>query len=330
MQGALSSQSHIRNDYFTYLLPEDQESEKIVNTGYNIKGGANFKLSEQHNVFANAGYYSRQPFHDNLFLNYSNELNPLTENEEITGLELGYGFNNNFINVNLNGYYTIWGNRAETNTTRLDLNEDGTDEEYFANFNGIEQTHYGVELDFVARPIDGLNINGFVSLGDWSYSDNPIQSLYNSDDLSIVDEYSEQTSYVDGEKVGGAPQTSFSLGAEYEIIENLSVDADWYYYGNLYANIDPVSFTEEGGEVVKLPSYDLVRLGASYRLELPKNTSLDFRASVNNLFNEVFLTSLESNNPLMAGDESYKGINVSNRGLFGYDRQWSFSVRYNF
>ena len=330
LQGALSSQSHVRNDYFTYLLPEDQESEKVVNTGYNVKGGVNFKLNEQHNVFANAGYYSRQPFHDNLFLNFSNQLNPLTENEEITGLELGYGFNNDFINVNVNGYYTVWGNRAETSTTRLDLNEDGTDEEYFANFNGLEQTHYGVEVDFVARPTSALTVNGFVSLGNWQYSDNPIQSLYNSDDLSVVEEYSEQTSYVDEQKVGSAPQTSFSIGAKYEILQNLSVDADWYNYADLYASIDPVSFTEEGGEVIKLPSYDLVRLGASYSLKLPKNTSLDFRANVSNLFNEVYLTSLSSNDPLVPGEESYKGVNVSNNGFFGYDRQWSLSVKYNF
>ena len=331
LQGALSSQSHIRYDYFVYL-PGNEESEKVVNEGYNIKGGANYNIDENHNVFANAGFYSRQPFHDNLFMNYTNDLNPLTENEEITGIELGYGYTSNLISLNLNGYYTKWGNRADTRTTFLDLIEDGVDEEYFALFNQIEQTHYGVELDFLMKPTLDLTINGFASIGNWEYSDNPIQSLYRSDDLSVVDGYSDITSYVKGEKIGYAPQTSFGLGANYRIMENLSVDADWFYYADLYAGIDPVNFTDAdaGAEVVKLPSYDLVSLGVSYELPLNQTSSLQFRGNVDNLFNEVYITSLSSNDPVVDGANTYKGINTSNRGFFGFDRQWSLSVRYNF
>ncbi len=332
LQGALSSQSHIRYDYFVYL-PGQEESEKVVNEGYNIKGGANYNIDENHNVFANAGFYSRQPFHDNLFMNYTNALNPLTENEEITGLEVGYGYTSSLIDVNLNGYYTKWGNRAQTNTTRLDLvGNDGIDEEYFALFNQIEQTHYGVELDFLMKPTMDLTINGFASIGNWEYSDNPIQSLYRSDDLSVVEGYSNVTSYVEGEKIGHAPQTSFGLGVDYQIMENLSVDADWFYYADLYAGIDPVNFTDATAEaeIVKLPNYDLVSVGVSYELPLTQTSALQFRGNVDNLFNEVYLSSLESNNAVTPGADTFKGVNTTNRGYWGLDRQWSLSVRYSF
>ncbi|HET8854909.1 MAG TPA: carboxypeptidase-like regulatory domain-containing protein, partial [Salinimicrobium sp.] len=292
LQGALSSQSHIRYDYFVYSLPEQQESVKITNPGFNIKGGVNFNINDQHNVFANAGFYSRQPYHDNIFLNFTNNINPLTENEEITGLELGYGFSNDVIRINLNAYYTKWGNRTDTDTDFLDLEGDGTEEEYFTNFSQLEQTHMGVELDFLYEPTSALTVNGFISLGNWEYSDNPIQSVYDAEDLTVVPELSNTTSFIDGQKVGNAPQTSMTLGAEYEILENFSVDADWFYYADLYASIDPLSFTERGGEVIKLPSYDLVRMGASYELELEGNTSLDFRANVSNVFNEIYIASL--------------------------------------
>ncbi len=330
LQGALSSQSHIRYDYFNYTLPEDQETDKITNTGYNVKGGLNYNINDQHNVFANAGYYSRQPFHDNIFLNNRNDINPLTENEEITGIELGYGFQSEFFSLNLNGYYTKWGNRTDTSTERLDLDEDGIDEEYLANFNLLEQTHMGVELDFIVKPTDALTINGLASIGDWTYSDNPIQTLFYADTQGVVEGFDNVTSFIDGQKVGDAPQTSLGLGVDYAILKNLSVDADWFYYADLNAGIDPVSFTEEGGEVVELPSYDLVRIGASYNLPLTRTTSLDFRANVENLFNEIYLTSLATNRPAAAGDDLYRGINTANRGYFGFDRQWSLSVKYNF
>lgn len=330
VQGALSTQHHQRFDYFNYLLPEDQESVYVKNTGYNLKGGFNFNINEYHNVFVNAGYYSRQPFHDNLFLNFKNDLNPLAKNENITGLELGYGFNNSFLSVNLNAYYTKWANRVDTNSTRLDLDNDGIDEDYFANFSGIEQTHYGVELDFRARPIDDLIFTGFASIGNWEYSDNTRQSLFLQEDLSPVDGYSGITSYVDGEKIGDAPQTSVNLGVQYNILNNLSVNANWFYYADLYAGIDPVSFTEEGGEVVKLPSYDITRIGASYEIDLGDRKSLTFRGSIDNLFNEVYLTSLETNRPVADGSTTYKGINTANRGYWGFDRQWSLSARFSF
>lgn len=330
VQGAVSSQSHIRYDYFVYTLPEDQESEKIVNTGYNIKGGMNYNISEQHNVFANAGFYSRQPFHDNIFLNFTNEINELTVNEEITGLEAGYGFRGEGFSANINGYYTVWGNRTDTGTEFLDLDEDGIDEEYLANFNRIEQTHYGVELDFLTRPLPNLDVKGMASIGNWTYSDNPIQSLFDAENLTPVSGFTNVTSYVEGEKVGNAPQTSLNIGAVYEPMDNLTIDADWYYYADLYASIDPVNFTEQGTEVVKLPSYDLVRLGASYTLPLGSNQSIDFRGNVDNLFNEVYITSLQSNIPVTEGANTFKGINTANRGYWGFDRQWSLSVRYNF
>ncbi|MGS2763424.1 TonB-dependent receptor domain-containing protein [Sinomicrobium sp. M5D2P9] len=332
IQGSISSQSHVRYDYFAYSILEGQESEKVTNSGYNIKGGLNYNINDQHNVFFNAGHYSRQPFHDNIFLTFTNEINPLTDNEKITSFEIGYGFRNSNLNVNLNGYYTKWGNRTRTESLRLDLNEDNIDEDYFANFTGLEQTHIGLELDFLYRPINAVSITGFASVGNWKFTDNPTQNVFLQDDLSIVPELSDTESYINDKKVGRAPQTSFNLGVQYNILENLSVDADWFYYGDLYADYDPLSFTDPDtdNDILKLPTYDIFRLGASYTLPLEGRKSIDFRANVDNLFNEVYLASMDTNRSVEEGSQVYKGINTSNRATFGLDRQWNISVRFNF
>ena len=45
------------------------------------------------------GFISRQPNFDGVFPNYKNNVNPDLQNEEITSVELGYGFvSNNFRN----------------------------------------------------------------------------------------------------------------------------------------------------------------------------------------------------------------------------------------
>ena len=251
---------------------------------------------------------------------------------DITGVELGYGFTSENFSANFNAYWTKWANRTDTSSLFRDLDGDDVDEEYIANFTQIEQTHYGVELDFVYKPIYGLSITGMAALGNWEYSDNPNQDVYDSNTLEIIPEISGTESFVDGEKIGNAPQTTFNLGASYNVTDHFSVDADWFYYGNLYANLDPLEFTDPDAEneIIELPTYDLVRIGASYNLDLGDNKSLDFRGSIDNLFNEVYLTSLQTNRQVEEGDRTFKGISETNRGYFGFDRQWSLSVRFNF
>ncbi len=90
-QGAVSSQSHVRVDPYQYT-PENEESEKVSNVGYNVKGGLSYNIDNKHYFFGNVGVYSRQPYHDNIYMNFKNDVNPFTKNEDIVGLELGYKF----------------------------------------------------------------------------------------------------------------------------------------------------------------------------------------------------------------------------------------------
>ena len=59
VQAGLSNQAFQRIDYFDQ--PNNPESDvSNVGGGY-IKGGANYNINEQSNVFFNTGYISRQP-----------------------------------------------------------------------------------------------------------------------------------------------------------------------------------------------------------------------------------------------------------------------------
>lgn len=63
VQGSLSNQSFKRIDHFKYLSTDElAETDYKDITGGNVKGGINYNFNEQHNVFVNSGYYSKQPF----------------------------------------------------------------------------------------------------------------------------------------------------------------------------------------------------------------------------------------------------------------------------
>ena len=73
-------------------------------------------------------------------------------------------------------------------------------------------------------------------------------------------------------------------------------------------------------------------MGVSYKMLLGKNRdkSLAFRANVNNVFSEVYLSDLRTANTAEAGDETWNGINVNNQGYFGFGRTWNLSLKYKF
>ncbi|WP_452220040.1 TonB-dependent receptor domain-containing protein [Lacinutrix salivirga] len=340
-QGAASNQSHQRTDRYQYaddeliaeieaetnadfVNPDTGESitdgtkaEKVSNFGFNVKTGGSYIINENNNIYVNAGYYSRQPYHDNIYLNFTNQVNPLTENEKIFGLEAGYAFSSPRFSASLNLYRTSWKDRV---TTTSDTDDD--DNLIFITNEGVEQLHSGVEVDFTARVMDKLRLKGFASMGNWEYVGNA-RTTTRDEENNVLD---FEDVDVDGGKVGDAAQFTAGLGFVYNVTRNFSFDADYRYNDKLYARVGAVK------ENLELPSYDLVDFGASYKMILGKedDKSLDFRLNINNLFDSVYLSELSSNNPVEAGDETYEGINVSNRGYFGLGRTWNVSLRYNF
>src|SRR5690606_7097274 len=325
-QGALSNQSHIRWDYYQYT-PQEEESDKVNNVGYNIKGGLSYNIDNAHYFFGNAGYYSRQPFHDNIYMNFGNDINPFTENEKTLGLELGYKYVSSFFTVNVNAYKTTWENRVESGSN-LATADDVTaydpsgnyglqegDVIYFIN-RGVKQDHKGLELDFQVRPIAPLAVNGYASVGSWKYVGGSIEET-RDENRNIL---STEENDLDGGKVGNAAQTTFGLGAKYNIISGLSVDANFRYYSDLYAD-------RQEKDNLKLPSYNIVDAGISYRMPLNKTQALSFRFNVNNLFNTIYIS--QSNTAQhVDGDtvETYKGLDVRNQVYFGFGRTWNFSA----
>ncbi|MCK5068720.1 MAG: TonB-dependent receptor [Bacteroidales bacterium] len=325
-QAAVSTQGYQRFDYHSYSDADDQISEKLRHPGFNLKTGANYNINELHNVFFNAGYYSRQPFFDDLFLNYLNEVNPDVGNEGVLGLEAGYGYRSAFLDVDLNAYYTSWTDRQIRQSG--DFDGDGERDD-IALFENVAETHSGVELEFEVRPIQNLSIGGFASIGSWIYAGDVEARIWDEDRNPIGG--ASNTLYLDGVKVGDAAQTSFGLLADYKIMKGLSVDVDWRFYDRLFARIDPSSFdTADHDGSLELPSFGLVDAGISYKLYLKESRRLVFRFNANNLLNKQFISQSDTNIHPASGDAEWEGVNMDNRVYFGNGFTWNLSIAYRF
>ncbi len=320
---SLSRQGFKRIDYFNYLDSDpEQETDWQNFFGGNAKLGANYNINDQHNVFVNAGYFSRQPIFDNVFVNFVNDINENANNENILGFEAGYGFRSVFLNANLNLYRTEWSDRAINRSVR------GPNFEGTANIEDLGQIHQGIELDFTARPFDKLDINGMLSLGNWTYSSN-IEARVFDDEQNFV---GSETLYLNDVKVGDAAQTTLSIGATYEIIRGLRLYGSYYYADDLYADYDlsdEDTFNEPGTQAWKLPSYDLVDLGISYNFPIG-GVDATVRVNVNNLFDNVYISESDTNtlyNPEDPNDVEYgENGSIRNRVFYGFGRTWNSSL----
>ena len=341
IQFGASQQGFKRIDYFNYLDSDpNQETDWENILGGNIKGGLNYNLTERHNIFANAGYYSKQPVFDAIFLNYVNDLNSNYANEKVIGFELGYGYKTDKIRANINLYRTSWKDRLIKVSDDIDVNltpgDDDDDVEGFADVSNIGQIHMGIEFDFDWKPTENIRVLGMMSAGNWEY-DSTVSAIYFDDNQNqiyyINGETAEETLYLDGVKVGNAAQFTARLGLEYKFLKGFRLDINQRYIDKLYAKVNAEDFNEEDHNgSLKLPGYALIDTGLSYKLNLKSAGSVNFRLNVNNLMNTDYIAESATNYfPGDRGnDDTHLGINTSNKVFFGFGRTWNASVRFQF
>jgi outer membrane receptor protein involved in Fe transport len=323
LQGAVSNQSHVRFELYNEL-EADEESEKVSNVGYNLKTGASYSFDASNTVFFNTGYYQRQPFHDNIYLNYSNQVNPVTVPEKIFGIEAGYKYSNKGFAANLNGYYTSWKDRATTSD--LDIGDElpnGDTMTVYGYQNKIQsQLHKGIELDFSYKVLSNLKIKGFASVGDWAFDGTLDRKYYNEDRDLLLETEGED---VDGVKVGGAAQTSFGLGVDFDVLEGLMLGLDYIYYDKLHSNLGV------GANALELPAFGLLDFGARYNFGLNNGDLLTLRANVYNLLGTEYISRASTADEADVDDNNnWNGVNKSNRVMFGKTRTWNVSLKYSF
>jgi outer membrane cobalamin receptor len=310
ISGAVSNTQYRRTDYFKYLEsdPNRQTDWKPFN-GYSIKGGANYNISDHHNVFVNGGYFERAPFFRFVFLNSSNEFNPGAKPERVKSIEFGYGLRTSLVAANITVYHTEWLDKALTRRF-TDLT---------ANITGLNALHQGVEIDFTSRPNKRLEIKGMASIGNWKWTDDVTAEVYDENQslLGTVNVYAGNLS------VGDAAQITAALGVDYEVLPRLKVGADYNYYDKLYAffNVENrTAILDKGIDAWRMPSYHLIDLNVKYDFKIG-NLNASIFGKINNLLDTEYIADATD-----GSSHDFKSATV----YMGFGRTWSGSLRIRF
>ncbi|NRD21977.1 carboxypeptidase-like regulatory domain-containing protein [Winogradskyella litoriviva] len=277
----VSNSNYKQEEFMNNTITGDRLSEAVNFTGYGIKGGGNYNLDGNNNVFVNVGYFSKAPFLDDVFLDEDGIIpNEDAVNEKVFSAELGYGFRGEKLSANVNIYYTNWLDKSLGGSI-------GTGEDlFFYNLQGIDALHQGIEIDFRYRATDKLTVTGMASLGDWQWKSNVSADIRDQagDVVDVVEVYAEDL------KVGDVAQTTFALGVDYKLAAKSNIYVDYNFAGDNYSSYD---VTNRGSldlpDVWKLPDFGLFDVGLRHSFELGTfNATLI--GKVNNAFNTEYVS----------------------------------------
>jgi len=327
-----SNTANWRYDRF-YYDPSKALSKTVSFLGYSVKGGANYNINTNHNVFANIGIISKAPFYSGgafLQVANSNETNPNAVNEKAFSAELGYGFRSKYFTANLNVYRTEWMDKTLVRALNA-----GLQNSLVANLQGLNSLHQGIELDFVAKPIKDLEIRGMASLGDYTWQNNATGYLYDSQGQpvdaqgNVVKMLSPQQGSVSvnlkGIKDGNSAQTTASLGFDYQILSGFRVGLESNYFGRNYSYF---SISSVGSNLVSstfsqpwmIPDAVTVDFNASYRFKIGTYDAT-FTGNIFNLLDQEYITDATD-----GADHTWKTAQV----FYGFGRTWSTTLKIRF
>lgn len=338
VSGSLSNTGYWRYDRF-YYDAEHAESDHVNFLGYTVKGGANYNITDKHNVFANLGYISRAPFFSGgafLQSTTSNVTNPDPLNERVFSAELGYGFRSGIFTANLNAYYTLWMDKSFVRSTQMSNGDYAR-----INLGGVDARHMGIELDFSLRPTRWMDITGMLSLGNWIWDSNTKGYIYDSQGQPMTaaldgtvasgimaDDHAWLFLKQKGIKVGGSAQTTGAIGVTVRPMKGLRVSADWNAYGNNYADFWLGSGlngnqTIEVKDPWRIPWGHQLDLSASYRFKIG-NIFATIYGNVNNVYNYNYIMDAQS-------DALQEGIwQNAYAVMYSFGRTYTVRVKINF
>lgn len=270
--------------YNVYIYNSLGSSDKRVFNNYNLKAGVNYRITGRHNVFVNAGKFTRAPFLRNAFATpeYSNDyINGIT-NENIQAAEVGYSYRTGKFRANLNLYVTEWKDKAFINAGSVDFIDESTNQRQAVN--GVAALHKGIEIDARYEVLHGLELTGMFSKGHWEWSSDARATITNAQTGAVK----ETRIYTKGLKVGNSAQTTGYLGLHYKGMKDAYVGARFNYFGDLYEMFDPAERVQGYKPVRKLPNYHILDIYGGYYFKVG-----DLRArtavNVHNILNDRFI-----------------------------------------
>jgi iron complex outermembrane receptor protein len=278
--------------------------ESNDNSGHQFKIGATLPLNDIYMLFGNVSYAELTPSLDKVLDDENMVALQDVENEEARWLDLGMRFKafNGVVAGSVNYYYAAWDNKIQKGSYEVEDEGGiaGNDVEYFYNIRNLSQEHTGIEYSVAYQPIPVLRFDFTGHMSDWQFvgNDNSFRSFTGPGQENLSN---SATLYLDGVKIGGAPQTMHNIALT-GFFNRLKASVEFQSFGDLYAKFgydDNIGDTASRlgpdntwkSDAWKSDMVNLINLKLQYTAELA-GRNLTFNAAVHNLNDELFVNDV--------------------------------------
>ena len=341
VNASVSLNHNWRTDRYYYDNVTARDS--VIRFGGTIKGGINYKFAKYHNVFLNAGFISRAPKYQAIYMSVStsNAINNEAKNEKIASVELGYGFENQYASIHVNGYFTEWMDKTMTKYGNL---SDPDQTQFYMNMTGVNARHMGLEFEAKARPAKWIELSAMFSLGDWKWdSDSVIGRAYDEHGFAMtVDGKRTEIGAPDhawakinmkGIHVGGQAQTTANFGVTFKPFKGFRIGGEYTLYDRNYSYYSFSGSNLNLGKDMKIvepyrcPIGGSMDLRASYSFEIG-SVRATLAGNVTNVLNQYYIEKAWSANTATQTVSENTKDNI----YFFYNkgRQWNIRLKLQF
>jgi iron complex outermembrane receptor protein len=325
--GGLSAVNYRYTDHFRdsgLHSGEAASGEKLVldpdwNGGFQLKGGGLYNMTDQVNFFASAGYVEQMPIFDHVVDDVAGLIVDNAERQKFMSIEVGSRYRSSAAPIDVSGnvYWTQWLDRSDTRR----YYDAAADDDVFITLTGLQQRHMGVELEAGWQPLDLLRFDVSASLNDWVYTDD-VSGTYRPENGTTSFDYDI---YVDGLKVGNAPQKQFAYQTTVFPVDGAYVQLVGKTFLDHYSDYNPFGRTDPDDRVQpwKAPNYSVFDLHAGYDVprSLTRNLAVEVFANMFNVFDAVYILDALDNSSFNAFDRDHDADDAE--VFFGLPRRFT-------
>ena len=311
--GTLSDNRYRRHDEYNY--PEDKWSKWVAHSGFDLKGGVNFNVSKNQQLYLNGGHFSKAPYYKFVFGNSTNTPVTSIRNEKVSTIELGYGFRNDMLHLGLNAYHTMWQDVSFLSNEYIQLENQ---QQSRAMVQGLNALHQGVEFEGNIKLAKQILLGSYLSVGNWQWKNDVEAVLFNNLDVAV----DTVNVFADGLMVGGQPQLQAALYLDTKLFDLFNLKFDLTYYDKHYADFAPDGRQDpaDKSQSYRIPAYTLLNIHLGTQLEIG-NLPLSVYLNGNNLTDKVHI---------LKGEDGTNHDRESFRGFWGFGRNFNVGVKLQF
>jgi iron complex outermembrane receptor protein len=316
---------------------------------FQVKGGGLYNLTESLGVFANAGYVEQMPIFDQVIDDVSGDFVANPENQKYMSVEAGARYKPLDLPLEFSGnvYYTQWLDRVSTR--RFTLEEGDITEDIFVTMTGLQQRHYGIELEAGYQPHDMVRFDVASAFNSWEYTDD-VTGVYKPESRDTTFSYDI---YTDGLKVGNAPQMQLAYSATVFPVDGAYIQLVGKTFMDHYADFNPFDRTcpvapggdastveacgaefdggvldeeglaDRGVQPWKVPNYTVLDAHAGFSIppSFTRGLEVEIFANVFNVLDEVYVMDALDNSQYNAYDNDHDADDAE--VFFGLPRRFT-------